>query len=116
MSIVVDVTDVPGLVRDRWGFLVIGADDPGASPKVLSLRPAVRNTELAFDVGSGGMWRRADAASVATFVVAPDGVGEFGEYSLIIDGSIDTMGDVVSFTPTAAVWHRPAPPAPSSAG
>ena len=111
MSIVVHVTDVPGLVSDRWGFLVIAGDEPAAPPKLMSLRPAARENDLFFDVGSGGMWRRAGEAAVATFVVVPDGVGEFGDYSLIVDGAIDVVGDLVQFTPTAAVWHRPAPAA-----
>ena len=114
MSISVAVAEIPSQVAGRWGYLVLagGTDVSGTdSPaKVVALSPSLSSTKLVFDAGTGGMFRRAERAGVGTFVVVPNGDGEFGEYSLVIDGTVSTDGEMIVFDPTSAVWHRPAPP------
>lgn len=112
MSISVAVSEIPSLVEGRWGYVVLatGAD---AAAKVVALSPSVSSAHLVFDAGTGGMFRRAEQGGVGTFVVVPNGVGERGEYSLVIDGAVSTDGEMIVLEPTSAVWHRPAPAAPT---
>lgn len=109
MSISVSIAYIPSLVAGRWGYVVLAAD-AGAAAKVVALSPAVSSTRLVFDAGTGGMFRRAEQGGMGTFVVVPNGVGDLGDYSLVIDGTVSTDGDTIVLEPTSAVWHRPAPP------
>jgi hypothetical protein len=109
MSIRVAATDVPALVTDRWGYLVVADEPAGAAPRVLAVRPEVVGDTMRIPVGSGSVAGLLSGGAGVCLVVVPDGRGDLGEYSLIVDGSGTLDGGVLAFTPSGAVWHRPAP-------
>lgn len=111
MSIRVAASDVPELVTDRWGYLVVEGGSAGAAPRVLAVRPEVIDGQVRIAVGAGSVAASLVAGAGASLVLVPDGHGELGAYSLIVDGSGTVDGEFFTFAPSGAVWHRPAPPA-----
>jgi len=111
MSIRVPSSDVPDLLIDRWGYLVVEGGSGGFAPRVLAVRPSVVDGLVCIPVGSGSVASSLAAGAGVALVMVPDGRGELGAYSLIVDGSGTVEGEVLTFTPSGAVWHRPAPPA-----
>ena len=109
MSIRVDRSDVPALLAGRWGYLVVAGSSPPDAPRALAVRPRVENGAVRVDVGTGSVAALIAGGAGVSLVMVPDGQGELGAYSLIVDGSAVVHGGTAEFTPTGAVWHRPAP-------
>jgi len=111
MSIRVVAGDVPALVTGRWGYLVVAGGSGDVAPRALAVRPVVVDDEVRITVGSGSVAALVAGGAGASLVLVPDGRGDLGEHSLIIDGSGTVHGEVLTFIPSGAVWHRPAPAA-----
>jgi hypothetical protein len=109
MSIRVEASDVPALLSDRWGYLVVGGGSGDSAPRVLAVRPSVVDGLVRIPVGSGSVAGLLAGGAPASLVIVPDGEGELGAYSLIVDGSGTVDGESFTFAPSGAVWHRPAP-------
>lgn len=109
MSIQVDVNEIANLVAGKWVYLILGSGDVDVPAKAMSLYPKVDGPTLVFDAGSGGMLKRAANGGAATVLVPPSGDGEFGSYSLVVDGTVTVAAGQVVVEPSSGVWHRPAP-------
>lgn len=109
MSIRVDPTDVPSLIAGRWGYLVVTGTRPSDAPRALAVRPRVDDGVVRIDVGTGSVAGLIAAGAGVSLVIVPDGSGDLGAYSLIVDGSAVVHDGSAEFSPTGAVWHRPAP-------
>jgi hypothetical protein len=102
---------------DSWGFGYLLTVSEGERVHLLALRPSVLGDEgddggrrLRFDAGGGRACRNA-AARPDVSIVFPPHVDADG-MSLVVDGSASVDGEFVDVTPTWAVLHRAAPPAP----
>jgi hypothetical protein len=104
---------------DRWGFGYLLTVSEGDRTHLLALRPSIvgdgDGRRLRFDGGG----RRANANALArpdvTIVFPPgDDTGAPEGMSLVVDGRAEVDGDFIDVTPTWAVLHRQAPPAPSA--
>jgi hypothetical protein len=99
---------------DRWGFGYLLTVSEGDRTHLLALRPSVIERTgarlLRFDAGGGRACRNAAVRPNVTIVFPPaphaDGM------SLVVDGTARVDDVYVDVTPTWAVLHRPAPPAP----
>jgi hypothetical protein len=109
MSIRVDRSDVPALLAGRWGYLVVAGSTPPDAPRALAVRPRVEDRVVLVDVGTGSVAALIAGGAGVSLVIVPDGQGDLGAYSLIVDGSAVVHDGAAEFTPTGAVWHRPAP-------
>jgi len=99
-----------------WGFgylLTVGDD---GRTHLLALRPAVRAVDgeraLRFDAGGGRACRNAAHRPQVTIVFPPH--GDSDGMSLVVDGDATVDGDFIDVSPTWAVMHRKAPPAPAT--
>ena len=103
MSIPVAIAELPTtLAQYPWGYVVT----VGPSLRAHSLAVPTRWSDGALHATVG----RSTCANVAErpeiTMVFPH--PQPGEYSLIVDGTATVAGDVLAFTPTSAVLHRPA--------
>ncbi len=102
---------------DGWGFgyLLTVSDDERTH--LLALRPTVVDRDgdrvLRFDAGGGRACRNAGARPNVSLVFPPGGAtGDRAGMSLVVDGTAHVDGVHVDVSPTWAVLHREAPPAP----
>lgn len=109
MSIRVDPAEVPELITGRWGYLVVTGAEPSDAPRALAVRPRVDGGVVRVDVGTGSVATLLAGGAGVSLVIVPDGEGDLGAYSLIVDGSAVVHDGTAEFSPTGAVWHRPAP-------
>jgi hypothetical protein len=99
---------------ERWGFGYLLTVSEGPRTHLLALRPAVvergGGRVLRFDAGGGRACRNAAERPDVSLVFPPaphaDGM------SLVVDGTAVVDGVHIDVTPTWAVLHRQAPPAP----
>ena len=117
VSIEVPIDELFGQI-DRWGFgYLLTVSDDGRT-HLLALRPSVATDPegapvLRFDGGGGRACRNAAARPGVTLVFPPSGdTGAPEGMSLVVDGTATVDGELVDVTPTWAVLHRKAPPAP----
>ena len=109
MSIRVEPADVPDLIAGRWGYLVVTGARPSDAPRALAVRPRVDDGVVRVEVGTGSVAALLTGGAGVSLVIVPDGSGDLGAYSLIVDGSATVHDGAAEFAPTGAVWHRPAP-------
>lgn len=106
MSIPVAIPDLAAALSDYgWAYLLTVKDDQ--RPHTVAVSPTWSGELLVMEVG-GGTAANAAARSSVTLCYPPL---ETDGYSLIVDGTatVDPDASTVSFAPTAAVLHRPAP-------
>ena len=102
---------------ERWGFGYLLTVSEGERTHLLALRPSVIEGDdgrvLRFD-GGGGRANANAALRPNVSLVFPPGsdTGAPDGMSLVVDGSAVVDGDLIDVTPTWAVLHRQAPPAP----
>ena len=105
MSIPVALPDLGDtLVSYPWGFIVTVSDDLRA-----------HSLAVPTDFRDGGLHAAVGRSTLANIAARPDVTMVFphpsaGEFSLILDGTATAVGEVVVFTPSHAVLHRPAIP------
>lgn len=105
MSVRVELADLAGVLADidRPAFVcTVGAD---GGPKVVHAFVVVDGDRLRSTVGRGTV-ANVKAGSAVTLVFAGSGT----ERSLLVDaaGTPGDGDDVITLTPTGAVWHRSA--------
>lgn len=103
---------------DRWGFGYLLTVSEGDRTHLLALRPSIADDGdgrrvLRFDGGGRRANINAAARPNVTLVFPPgDDTGAPEGMSLVVDGTAEVDGDDIDVTPTWAVLHRKAPPAP----
>ncbi len=106
MSIAVDLDELPGKIAEfGWAYLLTVRDDQ--RPHVVAVTPAWHGGSLTISVGRGTA-ANAAARPMITLCYPPS---ELTGFSLVIDGEATVDDDTITVRPTAAVLHRPAPPA-----
>ncbi|MET0661710.1 MAG: pyridoxamine 5'-phosphate oxidase family protein [Ilumatobacteraceae bacterium] len=106
MSIAVDLDELPGRIAGfRWAYLLTVRDDQRSH--VVAVTPTWQGGSLVISVGRGSA---ANAASRPMITLCYPPIEQTG-FSLVIDGEATVDDDTVTVRPTAAVLHRPAPPA-----
>lgn len=108
MSIPVELDALQATTEDYgWAYLLTVRDDQRAH--VVAVSPEWTGAALSMTVGNGTAHNAVERSSVSLCYPPADPDG----YSLIVDGeaTVDRSGDanVVSFAPSGAVLHRPAP-------
>lgn len=108
MSIRVELEDLRAATGEYgWAYLLTVRDDERAH--VVAVTPEWHDDALVMRVGRGTAANAAARPNVSLCYPPTDPAG----YSLIVDGdaTVGASGDdaTVSFAPTGAVWHRPAP-------
>lgn len=108
MSIPVELDALRATTEEYgWAYLLTVRDDLRAH--VVAVSPVWAGSTLSMTVGRGTAHNAAERSAVSLCYPPPDPDG----YSLIVDGvaTVDRSDDenVVSFAPTGAVLHRPAP-------
>lgn len=105
MSIPVAIPDLAAALDDYgWAYLLTVKDD--LRPHTVAVDPTRSGDALVMEVGRGSAANAAARSSV-TLCYPPK---ETDGYSLIVDGAATVDGSVVTFAPSTAVLHRPAPP------
>jgi hypothetical protein len=109
MSIPVAIPDLAAALDDfGWAYLLTVKDD--LRPHTVAVSPTWSGEALVMEVGRGTA-ANATARPSVSLCYPP---AEAGGYSLIVDGAATVQksaeGSVVSFQPSTAVLHRPAPP------
>ena len=106
VSIAVDLDELPGKIAEfRWAYLLTVRDDQ--RPHVVAVTPAWQGQTLVVPVGRGTA-ANAAARPMITLCYPPL---ELTGFSLVVDGEATVDDDTIIVRPTAAVLHRPAPPA-----
>jgi hypothetical protein len=106
VSIAVELQDLPGKTAEfRWAYLLTVRDDH--RPHVVAVTPAWQGGCLVVSAGRGTA-ANAVARPMITLCYPPP---ELTGFSLLIDGEATVDDDTITVRPTAAVLHRPAPPA-----
>jgi hypothetical protein len=105
VSIRVDLDDLASTMRDyEWAYVLTVRDD--STPHAVAVTPAWSGRALHLHVGPGSARNAATRSSITLVFPPVDGDG----YSLIVDGEASVTDDVITFAPSTAVLHRPAPP------
>ena len=105
MSIPVAIPDLAAALDEYgWAYLLTVKDD--LRPHTVAVDPTWSGDALVMEVGRGSAANAAARSSV-TLCYPPR---ETDGYSLIVDGAASVDGSVVTFDPSTAVLHRPAPP------
>ena len=105
MSIPVELPDLQVKTAEyRWAYLLTVRDD--ARPHIVAVSPQWDGDVLAVPVGRGtaANARARPSISLCYPPIDPDG------YSLIVDGTATVDDEIVRFSPSGAVLHRPAAP------
>ncbi len=105
MSIPVAISDLEAATAERgWAYLLTVRDD--LRPHVVAVTPVWEAGRMLMGVGRGTA-RNAGERPAVTLCYPPV---EPGGYSLIVDGTVEVDADGhVTFLPSGAVLHRPAP-------
>lgn len=107
MSIPVELPQLgETLARYRFAYLLIHGGT--GAPRVLAVRPVLRDGVLLIEGVGERMRARVEVQPTVGLVWPP--MAE-GEYSLIVDGQASVVDGQVRVAPSHAVLHRPAPPA-----
>lgn len=108
MSINVALHELAQTVQ-RYGFAYLVTVGDDARAHVVAVSPSLAGDAL--HVADMGRRTRANLATrPSVTLVWPPATTD--DYSLIVDGQGTLRGDDLVITPTRAVLHRPAPPAP----
>lgn len=104
MSIPVELPDLRTKIAEYgWAYLLTVRDDE--RPHVVAVTPVWDGDLLTMDVGRGTAANSTARPSVSLCYPPPEPDG----YSLIVDGTARVDGARLSFAPSGAVLHRPAP-------
>lgn len=112
MSIPVELPRL-GETLARFDFAYLLTHGGEGAPRVLAVRPVLRDGVLCIDGVGERMRARAEAHPTVGLVWPPQ--GEDG-YSLVVDGQASMVDAQVRVAPTHAVLHRPAPKAGAAQG
>lgn len=104
MSIPVAVADLR-VKLDEFDYAYVLTVRDDARPHVVSTRPGWDGDDMVMSLGRGSTANAAARSSISLCFPPADADG----YSLIVDGTAQVADEVVRFTPTGAVLHRPAP-------
>lgn len=103
MSVAVGLDDLRATTAQfGWAYLLTVRDD--ARPHVVAVSPSWVDDALVMSVGKGSARNVAERSSITLCYPPIDPTG----FSLIVDGLATAHDEVVTFTPAAAVLHRPA--------
>jgi hypothetical protein len=106
MSVVVSLVDLPAATEGQIGWCYLLTVSDSGQARVLAIAPQwnTDGTSLRAEVGTGTA-ASATARPTVTMVWPPaDPLG----YTLIADGVAEVSERMLTFTPSAAVLHRPA--------
>ncbi|MDX2378926.1 MAG: pyridoxamine 5'-phosphate oxidase family protein [Acidimicrobiia bacterium] len=104
MSIPVAIPDLAGALDGYgWAYLLTVKDD--LRPHTVAVTPTWSRDALVMEVGRGSAVNAAARSSITLCYPPLESDG----YSLIVDGQATVDGSLITFTPSTAVLHRPAP-------
>ena len=104
MSISVAIPDLADALDDYgWAYLLTVRDD--LRPHTVAVTPAWSGEALVMEAGRRTAANAASRAEISLCYPPREADG----YSLIVDGVASVEGSVISFSPSTAVLHRPAP-------
>lgn len=104
MSIPVEVGDLGAALGDFGAGYLLTASPSGAV-KAVTVEPSVEDGVLVVAGPGRGSLGNVGANPAVTLLFPPR---EQRGYTLLVDGTAETVGDDVRVTPTGAVLHRPA--------
>jgi hypothetical protein len=106
MSIPVAIPDLAAALDDYgWAYLLTVKND--LRPHTVAVSPTWSGAALVMEAGRRTVANAAARAEITLCYPPPDADG----YSLIVDGvaTVDADASVITFAPSTAVLHRPAP-------
>jgi hypothetical protein len=104
MSVAVGLEDLPDKTAEyRWAYLLTVRDD--SRPQVVAVSPSWVGGALVMSVGEGSARNVVARPSITLCYPPVDTAG----FSLIVDGVAEVDDATVTFRPSSAVLHRPAP-------
>jgi hypothetical protein len=105
VSIPVPVKELAAVVAEHdYAYLVTVSDD--GRPHAVAVVPALTDGTLRAGVGHRSSVNIEARPDAVTLVWPPR---EVGGYTLIVDGTASVADETLSFVPSKAVMHRPAP-------
>ena len=105
MSIPVELPDLQAKTAEyRWAYLLTVRDD--SRPHIVAVSPQWDGDVLTMPVGRGTATNAQTRAAISLCYPPIDE----GGYSLIVDGTATVDDQMVRFSPSGAVLHRPAGP------
>jgi hypothetical protein len=117
MSIPVEVGDLGAALGDFGAGYLLTSSGTG-SVKAVTVEPSVADGVVLVPAPGRGSLANVAANPIVTLLFPPL---EQRGYTLLVDGTAETVGDDVRVNPTGAVLHRPAshadgPPPPDGCG
>lgn len=110
MSVPVELTELRDAIAKQAGFAYVMTVSDDQRAHAVALVPELRGNVLVCE-GGNTTCRNATARSAISLVWPPRTEGDF---SLIVDGEAQVTDNVLTVTPTRAVFHRAAGCAPVS--
>jgi hypothetical protein len=110
MSVPVELTELRDAIAKQAGFAYVMTVSDEQRAHAVALVPELRGNVLVCE-GGNTTCRNASARPVVSLVWPPRTERDF---SLIVDGDATVAGNVITITPTRAVFHRAAGCAPVS--
>ena len=104
VSIAVELSELRDKIGEfGWAYLLTVRDDQ--RPHVVAVTPTWNADSLIVEVGRGTAANALARPTITLCYPPPEPTG----FSLVVDGTANVEGHVITFTPVNAVLHRPAP-------